>query len=111
MDGSAGDNMEQFAASVLQVGKSFDFDASLLSTAQPVLVKPLADRGSFDNTCLDQLQGAFSNAIAGFDEQLAAGASGKAERAAAVANAEAAKTAGEANLASLKEAAQAAKEQ
>jgi len=109
MEGSAGDDTMKKAKVVLDVGKSFDFDVSLLSTAEPVLSKVLAERGSFDNTCLDQLQGAFNAAIGGFDEQLAAGAGGKAERAATVANAEASKAAGEANLASLKENAQAAK--
>jgi len=104
------DEPAPLAKMVLDVGKAFSFDTSLLSTVEPVLLKALAERGSFDNTCLDKLQGAFASAIAVFDEQLAAGASGKAERAGAVANAEAAKTAGEANLASLKEKAQAAKE-
>jgi hypothetical protein len=108
--GTAGDDTMSKAKVVLEVGKSFDFDASLLSTAEPVLSKALAERGGFDNTCLDQLQGAFTSAIAGLDETLAAGAPAKAERAAVVSAAEAAKTAGEANLADLKEKAQAAKE-
>ncbi len=55
-----------------------------------MLAKELADRGSFDATCLEQLQAAFASGIAGLDEQLAAGAPGKAERAAAVQQTEAA---------------------
>jgi len=111
MDGSATDDDKmQKAKVVLEVGKSFSFDASLLSTAEPVLQKSVAERGNFDVTCLDQLQGAFNAAIAGLDEQLAAGAPGKAERAGAVQQAEAAKQLGEATQAAAKETAQAAKE-
>jgi len=92
------------------VGKTFSFDASLLATAEPVLMKEVADRGSFDATCLEQLQAAFTAVVAGLDEELSAGAAGKAERAAVVENAEAAKHAAEASQAERKEQAQAAKD-
>lgn len=110
LDGSAGDDKTKKVKGVLDVGKSFHFDQSLLSTAEPVLQKEVADRGSFDATCLEQLQAAFASAIAAIDEQLAVGAPGKAERAAAVQAAEAAKQAAEASQTDLKEKAQAAKE-
>jgi len=108
MDGSS-ENKTKMAKAVLAVGKSFEFDASLLATAEPVLFKEVAERGSFDATCLEQLQAAFASAVAALDEQLAAGAPGKAERAAVVANAEAAKQGAEAARADAMEKAQAAK--
>jgi len=111
VDGSAtGDDKASKIKAVLDVGKAFKFDASLLSTAEPVLQKEVADRGAFDATCLEQLQAAFSSAIAAIDEQLAAGSPGKAERAAVVEQAEAAKQAAETSQADLKEKFAAAKE-
>jgi len=111
LDGSASEaDKKRMPKAVLDVGKSFHFDTSLLATAEPVLHKEVADRGAFDATCMEQLQAAFANAIVGLDEQLAAGAPGKAERAAAVQQAEAAKQAAEASQANLKEKSQAAKE-
>jgi hypothetical protein len=95
---------------VLDTGKSFGFDDSLLSTAEQVLHKAAAERGAFDATCLDQLKDAFIAAIAKFDEQLAAGAPAKAERAAAVEQAAAALQAALTSQAALKEKAAAAKE-
>lgn len=95
---------------VLDAGTSYGFDGSLMSTAATVLGKPASERSGFDSTCLEQLQGAFASAIAKFDEQLQAGAPGKAERAAAVERAEAAKTSAEAAQTEAKEKAAAAKE-
>jgi hypothetical protein len=50
---------EKKAQVVLEVGKNDQMDASLLQTAEPVLLKEVADRGTFDATCLEQLQAAF----------------------------------------------------
>jgi len=108
VDGTAEDDAKK--KSVLDVGKSFAFDSSLLSTAAQVLQTPAADRGGFDATCLQQLKDGFTNAIAKHDEELAAGALGKAERAAAVQAARAAKEAAEATQADLQEKATAAKQ-
>jgi len=94
----------------LEQGKNHSFDMSLLTTAEPVLKKEVADRGTFDATCLEQLQAAFASAIAALDEQLAAGAPSKAERASVVEKAEADKAAAEASQTDLKEKAQAAKD-
>jgi len=95
---------------VLDTGKKFGFDESLLSTAEQVLHKAAAERGAFDATCLDQLKDAFTATIAKYDEQLAAGAPAKAERAAAVEQAEATHQATQTSQADLKEKAAAAKE-
>jgi chromosome segregation ATPase len=110
LDGSAGDDKTKKVKAVLDVGKSFSFDASLLHTAGPVLAKESGERGAFDATCLEQLQAAFAAAIGSLDEQLAAGAPAKAERAAVVGQGEAAKQAAEASQTDLKEKANAAKQ-
>jgi hypothetical protein len=110
LDGSSGEEKATKTKAVLDVGRSFKFDSSLLSTAEPVLQKEVADRGSFDATCLEQLQAAFNGTIAAIDQTLAAGAPDKAERASVVEQAEAAKQAAETSLAELKEKAAAAKE-
>lgn len=104
------ENKAAAAKAVLEAGKDYSFDASLLQTAEPVLHKELADRGTFDALCLENLKAAFDAATAGLDGELAAGATGKAERAAAVAAAEAAKKEAEDTQATLKETAQAAKD-
>jgi len=98
------------AKAVLEGGKKEGMDGSLLSTAEQVLEKPKAERGSFDEVCLERLTAAFSAAIAGVDEKLAAEAPGKAERAAAVEQAQSAKQALETQQADLKEKCQAAKD-
>jgi len=95
---------------VLDVGKSFRFDTSLMSTAAQVLHKAVAERGGFDATCLQQLQDAFASAIAKFDEDLAAHAPGTAARAAAVAQADASKQAAETSQTDLKQKSADAKE-
>lgn len=111
LDGSAtGEEKATKLKAVLDVGRAFKFDASLLSTAEPVLQKEVADRGSFDATCLEQLQAGFASAIASIGQQLTTGAPGKAERAAAVEQAEAAKQAAETSQAELKEKFAAAKD-
>lgn len=110
LDGSSGEEKATKTKAVLDVGRSFKFDSSLLSTAEPVLQKEVADRGSFDATCLEQLQAAFNGTIAAIDQTLAAGAPDKAERASVVEQADAAKQAAETSLAELKEKAAAAKE-
>jgi len=61
------------AKAVLEMGKTYDFDSSLLTTAEPVLTKEMAERGAFDATCLEQLQAAFAGAIAAQDALLAEG--------------------------------------
>jgi len=101
---------EKKAQVVLEVGKNEKLDASLLQTAEPVLLKEVADRGTFDATCLEQLQAAFASHIAVYDGQLAEHAPAKAERAAAVEQADATKKAAEASLEELKEKAKVAKE-
>lgn len=110
LDGSAGDARTKKAKAVLDVGKHYHFDASLLQTAEPVLLKEIGDRGSFDATCLEQLQAAFDAAINDLNSKLEEGAPGKAARAEAVQAAQAAKESAEAEKTSLQEAAQAAKE-
>jgi len=110
LDGTAAEGKSKKAKAVLNVGKSFHFDASLLATAEPVLLKEVSDRGSFDATCLEQLQTAFASGIAALDATLAAGAPAKAERASLVQTAEAAKQAAEESQKDLKEKAAAAKE-
>jgi len=95
---------------ILSIGKEYKFDSSLVSTAAQMLHKSAAERGGFDNTCLEQLKEAFTGEIAKFDAALAAGAPDKADRAAAVGHAEAALHAAEASQTDLKEKAAAAKE-
>lgn len=111
LDGSAtGDEKASKLKAVLDVGRAFKFDASLLSTAEPVLQKEVADRGSFDATCLEQLQAGFASAIAAIAEQLATGAPSKAERTAAAECAETAKQAAETLQTELKDKFAAAKD-
>jgi hypothetical protein len=106
----ADDEKDASVAMVLKTGGNFGFDASLLDTAASVLAKPAADRGTFDATCLDQLQGAFKSAIDGLDEELSKLAPGKAERQAAVDQAEKVRAEAEASQTDLKAKAAAAKE-
>jgi len=104
IEGSVPDGEKKAKAeALLEVGKAFKFDQSLLSTAAPVLQKAVDERGNFDLTCIDELKAAFASAVANIDTQLSAGAPGKAERATAVEQAEAAKQAAEASQADLKE--------
>jgi chromosome segregation ATPase len=104
------DDVVTKAKAVLEGGKKEGLDGSLLSTAEQVLEKPKAERGSFDEVCLERLTAAFSAAIAGVDEKITAEAPGKAERAAAVEQAQSAKQALETQQADLKEKCQAAKD-
>jgi hypothetical protein len=103
-------NVAKHAKAVLEAGKKEGMDESLLSTAEQVLEKPAAERGSFDGVSLEQLQEAFATTIAGVGEKLNAEAPGKAERAAAVEQAQSAKQALETQQADLKEKLQAAKD-
>jgi chromosome segregation ATPase len=96
-------NVAKNAKAVLEGGKKEGMDGSLLSTAEQVLEKPVAERGSFDAVCLERLQAAFATAIASVDDKLAAEAPGKAERAAAVEQAQSAKQALETQQAELQE--------
>merc|ERR1719421_336439 len=73
----------------MKVGKNFAFDSSLMATAQQVLERDAAERGTFDSTCLDQLKDAFNGAIAKLNEEIAVHEPGMAERKAAVEAAEA----------------------
>jgi hypothetical protein len=100
----------QKVKAILSVGKEYGFDSSLLQTAEPVLAKEIASRGSFDATCLEQMQAAFAAAIKELQDKLDAGAPAKAERAASVQAAETAKTTAEAGVETAKAASQAAKE-
>lgn len=95
---------------VVDTGKSYGFDSSLMNTAATLLEKPASERGAFDMTCLQQVQDAFASQIGTLDGELAAGAAGKAERAAAVEHAEAAKQAAENSQSDLKGKAAAAQE-
>jgi len=98
------------AKAVIDMGRTYGFDSSLINTAETLLVKPAGERGAFDATCLQQLQDAFATEIAKFDEQLAVGAPEKASRAAAVEKAEGDKQAAENSQTDLKEKAAAAQE-
>lgn len=98
------------AKAVVDTGRSYGFDTSLMNTAAGLLEKPAGERGAFDATCLTQVQDAFTTQIGTFDSELAAGAPGKAERAAAVEKAEADKLAAETSQTDLKEKAAAAQE-
>lgn len=105
-DGAKAKNL----ASVMEVGKKYGFDTSLMSTAVQVFERDVAERGGFDATCLEQLKAAFTGAIGNFDAEIAAHGPAKAERASAVEQAEAAKQAAETSQAALKAAAAAANE-
>lgn len=98
------------ATAVMDTGRSYGFDSSLINTAETLLVKPAGERGSFDTTCLQQLQDAFAAEVAKLDEQLTVGAPEKAARAAAVEKAEADKQAADQSQTDLKEKAAAAQE-
>jgi len=98
------------AKAVVDTGKTYGFDSSLLNTAATLLEKPAEERGAFDQTCMQQVQDAFASQIGTLNAELTAGASGKAERAAAVEQAEAGKLAAENSLADLKGKAAAAQE-
>lgn len=82
-------------ADIMKVGKNFAFDSSLMATAQQVLERDAAERGTFDSTCLDQLKDAFNGAIAKLNEEIAVHEPGMAERKAAVEAAEADKQSAE----------------
>lgn len=108
--GTSGDDKAKQIKAVFAIAKSFEFDKSLMSTAQQVFQREAAERGAFDQTCLEQLQAAFSSSVAKCQEEIEAGAPAKAERAAAVERAEAAKTAAEATQTDLKAKAAEAKD-
>merc|ERR1719201_840033 len=95
---------------IMEASKAFGFDASLMEASFKVLEKKKDDRGDgFDETCLGQLKGSFSNSIAKLEAELAEGAPGKAARAAAVEEAAGAKDAAEKTQEDLKAAAEKAK--
>lgn len=95
---------------VVDTGRSFGFDSSLMQTAATLFQKPASERGVFDGTCIQQIQEAFAAQVAKYEAELAAGAPGKAERAGTVDQAEAAKHAAESSLADVREKAAAAQE-
>jgi len=110
IEGSAGEEKEKKTKAVMKIGGEWKMDMSLLATAEPVLLKDISERGAFDGTCLEQLQGAFTAAVASIGEKLNEGAPGKAERAAAVDTAQAGKDAADAAHSEAKAAANTAKE-
>merc|ERR1719331_2923082 len=112
IDGSSADEDAKSVQlkDVLSVGKPFDLDASLMSTAAEVLKRSASERGGFDATCIEQLKAAFASATSKLDEEIASFQPASAERAAVVKAAEDAKTAAEAEQEDLKAKLQAAKE-
>jgi len=107
LSGSAEDQKTKTKA-VLDIGKEYLFDASLLQTAEPVLQKPVPDRGAFDATCLEQLEAAFAGAVTDLENRIIAGNNDAAV--AAFEATEAAKQAAEAKVAESEEKSQAAKD-
>jgi len=112
IDGSSADEDAKSVQlkDVLSVGKLFDLDASLMSTAAEVLKRSASERGGFDATCIEQLKAAVASATSKLDEEIASFQPASAERAAVVKAAEDAKTAAEAEQEDLKAKLQAAKE-
>jgi len=109
LDGNLEDSAKKTKA-VMELGKQYQLDQSLLGTAEPVLLKATEERGQFDGTCLTQLTSAFQAVVDKIDEAINAGAPGKAERAAAVAEKEKEKADADAALNAEKEKAGAARE-
>lgn len=110
-DSVVDDEKKKRVQAVMDVGRKFHFDGSLMSTAAKVFEKAASERGGFDATCIEQLQSSFAASIAKLDEEIAAGSPAKAARAEAVAqaeatlkDAEAAKVAAEAALEAAQEA-------
>jgi len=104
LDGTAPEeDRSQKIAHVMEAGKTFSFDPSLMQAVVQVLEKNIADRTGFDATCTEQIQAAFASSSQQFDDQLASGAPAQAERLAAVQQAEADKEAAAATQVELVE--------
>jgi len=73
---------------IVSFGKSFDFDASLISSCVPALAKAPADRGAFDGMIFSQIEAEFKKAMDTWTAKVAELAPGAAARVKNVTNAQ-----------------------
>jgi len=112
-DGTAeAEKRDELVKAVLAAAKTFGFDSSLMEASVKVLEKPKDERSAgFDETCMEQLKGSFTEKLGGLGEKLGEAEPGKLERAAALDAATAAQTAAEKKREDLLAAEKTAKEE
>lgn len=88
MKKGAVDPKQESGAEILKIGKEYKLDASLLQSLPSAIGKAPAERGSFDELCLTQVEEEFKGHIQTLSATLSEGEPAKAARAVDVASAE-----------------------